>query len=95
MYDVAEFFSGIGSQAKALHNLGLYGKTSVTCEWDVHAIIAYDLIHNSNEIPDDILNMSKEQLLEFLGQYTFSNSGKDPLKYNALRSCIHKRLSNV
>lgn len=86
MYNVVEFFSGIGSQAKALQNIGQDINLVGTSEWDVHAIIAYDLIHNRGEIPRDITEMSKEQLLETLKKYTFSNSGKDPLDYTSLKT---------
>ena len=50
-YNLVELFSGIGSQAKALKNLGIKVNTLGTSEWDVHAIAAYDVIHNSPEIP--------------------------------------------
>lgn len=86
MFNVVEFFSGIGSQAKALHNIGLKGATLGTCEWDVHAIIAYDLIHNTPEIPDDIKAMDKEALLEELRKFTFSNSGKEALDYLSFKT---------
>ena len=54
MFNIVEFFSGIGSQAKALKNLGIQINTLGTSEWDVHAIVAYDLIHNQNavELPE-------------------------------------------
>ena len=78
-YNLVELFSGIGSQAKALKNLGIKVNTLGTSEWDVHAIAAYDVIHNSPEIPAEVESMSKEQLLGILGNYTFSNSGKEPL----------------
>lgn len=86
MYNIVELFSGIGSQAKALKNLGLQINLVGTCEWDVHAIIAYDLIHNSVEVPEAIQNMSKEELLKILEQYTFSNSGKEPLAFTSLKT---------
>lgn len=86
MFNIVEFFSGIGSQAKALKNLGLEINTVGTSEWDVHAIIAYDLIHNSPEIPQDILDMNKEDLLEILKKYTFSNTGKTPLEFDSLKT---------
>ena len=53
IYNLVEFFSGIGSQAKALKNLGVKVKTIGTCEWDLHAFIAYDAIHHSPELPAD------------------------------------------
>lgn len=86
MYNVVEFFSGIGSQAKALRNIGKDINLVGTSEWDVHAIIAYDLIHNSCEIPKNITEMSKDQLLEILKEYTFSNSGKEPLDFASLKT---------
>lgn len=86
MYNIVEFFSGIGSQAKALRNLGVEINLVGTCEWDVHAIIAYDLIHNPSEIPADIQEMSKDELLEKLKDFTFSNTGKAPLEYKFLRT---------
>lgn len=85
-YNLVELFSGIGSQAKALKNLGIKVNTLGTSEWDVHAIAAYDVIHNSPEIPAEVESMSKEQLLGILGNYTFSNSGKEPLDYNSFKT---------
>ena len=86
MYNVVEMFSGIGSQAKALrnieHDINLIG----TCEWDIHAIIAYDLIHNRGGIPSDITGMTKDQLLDKLKDYTFSNTGKEALAYSSLKT---------
>lgn len=86
MYNIIELFSGIGSQAKALRNMNIEINTVGTCEWDIHAIIAYDLIHNPADIPQDILMMDKKQLLEKLKKYTFSNSGKEALDYESLRT---------
>ena len=62
MYNIVELFSGIGSQAKALKNLGIGINQSFTCEWDVHALIAYDAIHHSSVLPFDVLKMNKENL---------------------------------
>lgn len=85
-YNLVEFFSGIGSQAKALKNLGIQIHTLGTCEWDIHAIVAYDLIHTSGIIPDEIQALEKPALLELLKNYTFSNSGKTAVDYSALRT---------
>lgn len=84
--NVVELFSGIGSQVKALHNLGVEVTTVATCEWDLHATIAYDLINNSNDIPEKIIGLSKEELLERLNLYTFSNTGKDALPQENLKT---------
>ena len=72
---IVEFFSGIGSQAKALQNIGIDINVAGTCEWDLHAFVAYDAIHNSSELPADIAAMRKNELLDFLEDYT----GKDGL----------------
>jgi DNA (cytosine-5)-methyltransferase 1 len=84
--NLVELFSGIGSQAKALKNLGVKVNIQGTSEWDVHAIAAYDVIHSSGEISEDIKAMSKLELLEVLSKYTFSNSGKEPLEFSSLRT---------
>ena len=88
MFNIVEFFSGIGSQAKALKNLGIQINTLGTSERDVHAIVAYDLIHNQNavELPEEIQNMSKEELLNKLRKFTFSNSGKKELEYSSFKT---------
>lgn len=85
-YNLVELFSGIGSQAMALKNLGIQLNLQGTCEWDVHAIAAYDVIHNSPEIPEEIQHMDKQHLLDVLSHYTFSNSGKEPLEFSSLRT---------
>lgn len=85
-YNLVELFSGIGSQAKALKNIGCTVRTLGTCEWDLHAFIAYDAIHSSSEIPEDIEKMSKGEILEILSRYTFSNSGKKKMEYSMLKT---------
>lgn len=86
MYNIVELFSGIGSQAKALRNIGQRVNLIATSEWDVHAIIAYDLIHNRGDVPTEIKELSKDDLLELLKGYTFSNTGKAPLDFSSLKT---------
>ena len=97
MFNIVEFFSGIGSQAKALNNLGLKINTLGTSEWDIHAIVAYDLIHNQDsvDLPEDIQVMTKESILEILKKYTFSNSGKKKLEYKSLRTYSEETLKRI
>ncbi len=95
MYNIVELFSGIGSQAKALINLGQEISTQATCEWDIHAIIAYDLIHTSGDIPLEIRDMNKDELLARLRKYTFSNSGKEPLAYDSLKTYSWQTLQRI
>ncbi len=94
-YNLVEFFSGIGSQAKALKNLGVKINALGTCEWDIHAIVAYDLIHTSGEISEDIAKLGKTELLELLRKYTFSNSGKEALEYSSLRTYSVEALQRI
>lgn len=85
-YNLVEFFSGIGSQARALENLGIKVNTLGTCEWDIHAFVAYDAIHNSPELDEDISVMEKQELLEILQNYTLSNDGKSSMEYSMLKT---------
>lgn len=85
-YNLVEFFSGIGSQARALENLNVNINTLGTCEWDIHAFIAYDAIHNSPDIDEEILEMDKPTLLDNLKDYTLSNSGKEAMEYSMLKT---------
>lgn len=85
-YNLVEFFSGIGSQARALENLNIKINTLATCEWDIHAFVAYDAIHNSPELDKDIAEMEKADILEILKRYTLSNDGKQPMDYSILKT---------
>ncbi len=85
IYNIVEFFSGIGSQARALKNIGININVQATCEWDLHAFIAYDAIHESYEILPEVESLNKKQLLAILSKYTISNNGKEPMNYLTLR----------
>ena len=86
MYNIVELFSGIGSQAKALKNLGMDIGQSYTCEWDIHAFIAYDAIHHSSVLPFDVLKMNKDELLEQLKDFNLSNNGKEKMQFKTLKT---------
>lgn len=86
MYNIVELFSGIGSQAKALRNLGETINTVGTCEWDLHAFVAYDAIHCTPELPFDVLKLNKDDLLEKLKGYNLSNDGKKAMEYKTLKT---------
>ncbi len=85
-YNLVEFFSGIGSQARALENLNIRINTLATCEWDIHAFVAYDAIHNSPDLDDEIVYMEKSEILEKLKKYNLSNDGKQPMDYSMLKT---------
>ncbi len=85
-YNLVELFSGIGSQAKAMNNLGMEIGDAYTCEWDIHAFVAYDAIHNSVGMPTEIAEMTKEQLLEYLKDKCLSNNGKEAMQFKTLKT---------
>ena len=94
-YNLVELFSGIGSQYKALTNLGIKVNTLATSEWDVHAIVAYDYLYGDGMIPDDVSVMEKPELLEKLKSYTFSNSGKEALDEYSLSTYSKEALQHI
>ena len=85
-YNLVELFSGIGSQAKALKNIGINTDVQATCEWDMHAFIAYDAIHTGREISPEIREMTVKEVYEKLCSYTLSNNGKEPMNQTTLHS---------
>ena len=87
---VIEMFTGIGSQAKALERISKRTNVNIeivnTCEWNIHAIVAYHRIHNKSEISNEVLSMDKEELLNVLNKYSLSLDGKDPIKTKYLQT---------
>lgn len=96
---VVELFSGIGSQAKALERIAKSENIEVqivkTCEWNIHALVAYNLIHNDNEILDEVSSLSKDELLERLSEYDLSSNGKDLINKKYLKSLNIKILKMI
>ena len=76
MLKVIETFSGIGAQAKALSNIGADFKIIGTADWDIHAIVAYDLIHHGKQDLSKYENATREEMLEELKKFTLSVDGK-------------------
>lgn len=91
MLKVVEAFSGIGAQAKALERIkercGYEYEIVNTADWDINAIVAYDLIHHGPQNLEKYLNLSKEDLVKRLGNYTLSPDGKEPFKEGGLKRC--------
>lgn len=77
--NVVELFSGIGSQAKALHNIEINIHVQATCEWDMHACVAYDAIHSGSTVIPEIRQMTMSEVFDALRKYTLSNNGKEPM----------------
>ena len=94
-YNLVELFSGIGSQAKALKNIGIKIGNTYTCEWDIHAFVAYDAIHHANSIPQEIQHMDKKSLLIELERYGLSNNGKEPMKFSSLKTYSEQALKRI
>ena len=57
-----ELFAGIGSQAKALENLGLDFEHWRVCEFDKYAISSYNAVHGTNFITSDITKIHANDL---------------------------------
>ncbi len=85
-YSLVELFSGIGSQAKALKNIGINIDVQATCEWDMHAFIAYDAIHDGCDVLPQVREMTMKEVYEKLCSYTLSNNGKEPMNQTTLHS---------
>ena len=94
-YNLVELFSGIGSQAKALKNIGCTINTVGTCEWDIQALCAYDAIHNATTIPEHIAALSKDEIFEKIRNYTLSNDGKQPMDKKMLHTYSRDILARI
>ena len=57
-----ELFAGIGSQAKALKNLGVVFEHWRVCEFDKHAILAYNAVHDTQFETSDITQITADDL---------------------------------
>lgn len=83
-----ELFAGIGSQAKALKNIGVEFEHYRVCEFDEHAIRSYNAVHGTNFKTSDITKLTASDLnivdtdhFTYLLTYSFpcqdlSNAGK-------------------
>ena len=85
MLRVVESFSGIGSQVKALKNIKVEYEILATMDWDINAIIAYDIIHHGPPVLDEYKQMTKDELVDILQGYTLSSDGKSPMTLSSLK----------
>lgn len=93
--NVVELFSGIGSQAKALENININFETVNTCEWDIHALVAYNLIHNDGSLHSGSLGLTKLELLNELNKYNLSGDCKNPINKKYLSSLPEETLRQI
>lgn len=77
MLKVLEAFSGIGAQAKALERQKIDHKIINTVDWDINAIVAYDIIHNGKQDLSQYEKLSKQEVISKLSKYTLSPDGKN------------------
>jgi DNA (cytosine-5)-methyltransferase 1 len=83
---VFETFSGIGAQAKALKNIGAEYEIAATSEWDIHSVLAYYLIHCNSSCIEKYKSLGREEIAEFLQNFTLSSDGKQPVSQNYIRN---------
>ncbi len=74
-----ELFAGIGSQAKALQNLGVNFEKWVISEWEVNPTKSYKAIHCANDNTDYSKDLSQKELINTLFNMGISNDGKQPM----------------
>ena len=86
MLEVFETFSGIGAQAKALSRIRCPHKIVGTVDWDISAIIAYDLIHHGKPNLAPYERLSKSELLDRVSNFTLSTDGKKPASKRAIHA---------
>ncbi|MEB8148279.1 DNA (cytosine-5-)-methyltransferase [Staphylococcus xylosus] len=90
-----ETFSGIGSQAQALKNLGLEFSVEAIVEWEIGALYAYDIIHNGPQNLRPYRHHTKESIIKILSKYNLSNDGKEVLSSRALSSMSMLQLKSI
>lgn len=97
---VIETFSGIGAQAKALNRLSekiddFEYEIVATCEWEIGAMYAYDLIHHGPQDLNRYEYLTKEELIQILEPLNLSNDGKDPLSETTLKRMPIQQLKAI
>lgn len=95
MLKVVEAFSGLGSQAQALKNIGVEHEVINTIDWDINAIYAYDILHNGKQDLKSLEHLSKDDLVYILKDYNLSSNGKEPLEYKSLKLMRESTLRHV
>ncbi len=95
MLKIVETFSGIGSQAKALKNIGIEFEVLNTVDWDINAIYAYDILHNGAQDLSLVDKYTKEELVEILSRYSLSSNGKNPMSNDSLARMREETLKRL
>lgn len=97
VYRVIELFSGIGSQAEALKNIDIDFEILNTCEWNVHALSAYNIIHNCQccNTKYDYTDYTKKELVKELLNLGISNDGKVAMTEKSLNAYSFEALTKI
>lgn len=65
MLRVFEAFTGIGSQRKALMNIGIEHEIVGISEWDINAIVAYNALYEPSFDLSDVSQQEKNAFIVF------------------------------
>ena len=93
-FNLIELFSGIGSQIEALNNIGAKVNVLNTCEWNMHSIVAYSVIHDMMD-GSATENLTKEELVDYLLNAGISNDGKEPVNIKGLQRLNESALNII
>ena len=68
---LVKLFSGVGAQAMALRNLGVEFEHYRNCEWEIHAIVAYNAIHikDNTDYSQDMMDEERYNLIYAKDRY--------------------------
>lgn len=78
---VVELFAGIGSQTQALKNKNIDHQVVAISEWSINSIISYGELHGDKKE----YNISREDMVKELSNFTFSLDTKIPYKVSKLK----------
>ena len=95
MIKVLETFSGIGAQAKALKKAKIEHKILATADWDINAIVAYDIINHGSQDTSKYDHFTKIELTKRLSKYTLSPDGKSPFKNGKINHISNEALKSI
>lgn len=95
MFRVVETFSGIGSQAQALENIGIEYEIEAISEWEIAALYSYDIMHNGEQDLSLYRHHTKESLVKELRHFSLSNNGSKPVTEKSLLSMSNHSLKSI
>ncbi|MFD2305132.1 DNA (cytosine-5-)-methyltransferase [Enterococcus termitis] len=91
---VFEAFSGVGSQAMALRDLGIDYEVVATSDWDYHATLSYNAIHTDNPI-DYAKDIEINEIVEYLFKLKISSDGKKPMTLEQIKRLPNQKKQDI